>query len=368
LSHHLPHGPQDGPGPVRGPAVVVRLAAIGAVVLIAAGGFAYTGGWLSPGRLSPDRVVDALEANNGQHPGFRRNHAKGICIAGTFKGNGAGSALSKASVFAGADVPVIGRLALAAGRPDVPDASSPVWSMALRFLPAAGDEWRTGMNNIPVFPVRDAEEFAGFLVAMRPEPATGKPDPAAVQAFLAAHPATAAALQTIKAAPPAASFATATYNGLNAFRFVNAEGEAAAVRWSMVPEQAGTEQPALSGPNYLFDELIGAVRQGPLHWQLVVTVAGPADVTADPTVAWPADRQRVAVGTLTIDTVEGEDTGSCRDVTFDPLVLPAGIEPADDPFPAARSAAYAEGLRRRDGEVKQPSAVQVSAVRAGEGG
>ncbi|WP_235031487.1 catalase family peroxidase [Geminicoccus flavidas] len=368
MSHHLPHEAQDGPGPVRGPAVIVRLAAIGAVVLTAAAGFAYTGGWLTPGRLSPERVVDALEANNGQHPGFRRNHAKGICIAGTFTGNGAGPTLSKASVFAGAEVPVIGRLALAAGRPAVPDETSPVWSMALRFLPADGDEWRTGMNNIPVFPVRNVEEFAGFLAATRPDPATGKPDPAAVQAFLTAHPATAAALQTIKAAPPAASFATATYSGLNTFRFVNAEGEEAAVRWSMVPEQTETERPAPSGPNYLFDELIEAVGQGQLRWHLVVTLAGPGDVTADPTVAWPPDRQRVEVGTLTVASVEGEDTGSCRDVTFDPLVLPAGIEPADDPFPAARSAAYAEGLRRRDGEAKRPSAVQVSAVRAGESG
>jgi catalase len=368
LSHHLPHEAQDGPGPVRGAAMVVRLAAIGAVVVTAAAGFAYTGGWLTPGRLSPDRVVDALEASNGRHPGFRRNHAKGICIAGTFTGNGAGPALSRASVFAGAEVPVVGRLALAAGRPDVPDTASPVWSMALRFLPADGDEWRTGMNNIPVFPVRNAEEFAGFLAATRPDPATGKPDPGAVQAFLAAYPATAAALQAIKAAPAAASLATTTYNGLNTFRFVNADGQAAAVRWSMVPEQAAAADPTPSGPNHLFDELVQAMRQGQLRWQLVVTVAGPGDVTADPTVAWPPDRQRVEVGTLTIDSVEGEDSGSCRDVTFDPLVLPAGIEPADDPIPAARSAAYAEGLRRRDGETKRPSAVQVSAVRAGEGG
>ena len=37
-------------------ALLTRLAAIGLVLLIVAAGFAYTGGWLSPGRLTPGPV------------------------------------------------------------------------------------------------------------------------------------------------------------------------------------------------------------------------------------------------------------------------------------------------------------------------
>ncbi|WP_084506332.1 catalase family peroxidase [Geminicoccus roseus] len=338
-------------------------------MVVAATGFAFAGGWLTPGRLSPEQVADALERTNGHHPGFRRNHAKGVCISGTFASSAAGSELSRASVFAQSRVPVLGRLALASGRPDVPDTASPVWSMALRFLPADGDEWRTGMNSIPVFTVRNAREFAGLVIAGRPHPATGKPDPAVMQAFLKAHPATAKALATIKSAPKAASLETATYNSLNAFRFVDRDGGKKAVRWSMVPEQAASASPKETGsdPNYLFDDLIQAVHRQELRWHLVVTLAEPGDVTADPTVAWPADRRRIDLGTLTIDRVEGEDSGSCRDVNFDPLVLPSGIEPSDDPIPAARSAVYAESVRRRDGEPKQPSAVRTPPVRPGEG-
>ncbi len=37
---------------------------------------------------------------------------------------------------------------------------------------------------------------------------------------------------------------------------------------------------------------------------------------------------------LTIDHIEAEAPGNCRDVNYDPLVLPDGIEPSDDPCSA----------------------------------
>jgi hypothetical protein len=41
-----------GAGPVRNAGVLVRLGAIGAVMLSVAGAFAYVGGWFSPARLT----------------------------------------------------------------------------------------------------------------------------------------------------------------------------------------------------------------------------------------------------------------------------------------------------------------------------
>ena len=57
-----------------------------------AGAFAYAGGWLSPGTLTQGRIVDRFEAVNGPHPGFRRNHAKGLCLAGPLRGQWPGGA------------------------------------------------------------------------------------------------------------------------------------------------------------------------------------------------------------------------------------------------------------------------------------
>jgi len=82
----------------------------------------------------------------------------------------------------------------------------------------------------------------------------------------------------------------------------------------------------------------------------VVTVANAGDPTADPTKAWPEDRRTVAVGTLTVQQIEPEPDGPCRDINFDPTVLPRGIRTSDDPFPAARSATYAKSFDRRTAE------------------
>jgi catalase len=86
-----------GAGPVSNAGVLVRLGAIGAVILSGAGAFAYVGGWLSPLRLTQDRMMAAFQDANGIHAGFRRNHAKGVCVTGWFESSGQAAALSKAA-------------------------------------------------------------------------------------------------------------------------------------------------------------------------------------------------------------------------------------------------------------------------------
>ena len=105
--------------------------------------------------------------------------------------------------------------------PFVADAVQTVRSMALEFELPDGEEWRTGMNSIPVFVVSTPEAFRDQLVATRPDRATGKPDPTKVQAFLASHPSRRRRCPH-PAAPISSGFGNSTYNGLNAFQFVNA--------------------------------------------------------------------------------------------------------------------------------------------------
>jgi catalase len=83
-----------------------------------------------------------------------------------------------------------------------------------------------------------------------------------------------------------------------------------------------------------------------------ITVANGGDQTSDPSKAWPQDRRSVEVGTLTVQQIEAEADGPCRDINFDPTVLPGGIRTSDDPFPAARSAAYRVSYDRRTAEEK----------------
>lgn len=345
------------------PRALASLALIGVIVAAVAAVFAFAAGLFSPHRLTQARVIDLFEHVNGPHPGFRRNHAKGVCATGWFDSNGAGEALSKAAVFRPGRTPVVGRFAYAGGMPAMPDNPATVRSLALSFRPSGGAEWRTGMLDIPVFVVPTPRAFYEQLAASAPDPATGKPDPARMQAFVARNPETARALKLIKAKPFSSGFDNADYNGLNAFRFINAQGVSTPVRWSVVAVDPFAPAPAAappnSDPNYMFDALIDRVRSGPVQWRLVVTVGQPGDSTRDATLPWPADRRRVDVGTVSLTRIEAEAPGNCRDINYDPLVLPPGIAPSHDPLLSARSAAYSTSFTRRAGEPKSPSAVQV---------
>src|SRR5262245_61476102 len=120
---------------------LARFALIGAILAAIAGAFAYLGGWLTPGALTPARFTDGFEEVNGLHPGFRRNHAKGVDVSGFFESNGNGVRLSKAAVFQPGRVPVIGRFSLGGGQPDAADRPDAVRGLGLQFSPADGDEW-----------------------------------------------------------------------------------------------------------------------------------------------------------------------------------------------------------------------------------
>ena len=71
--------------PVRNAAFFVRLTAIGVVLAVIAGLFLYAGGWFTPRALTPAALVNLFEHIFGVHSGFRRNHAKGVCVTGYFR-------------------------------------------------------------------------------------------------------------------------------------------------------------------------------------------------------------------------------------------------------------------------------------------
>lgn len=343
--------------------LIARFGAIALAVGVPALAFAWTAGWLAPARLSGGDVADVLERRNGEHPGFRRAHEKGVCVVGHFDSNGRGQVLSKAAVFAPGRTPVFGRFALAVGSPHAPDGVPAPRSLALDFTATDGSTWRTAMNSVPLFPVGNVRDFVALQRATTPDPATGKPDPDKVAAFMATHPETRAFNALMASRPIPSSFTNAGYHSINAFRFVDADGKARAVRWSLLPEAAfapldRSRFNALNArePDFLFNDLFARLDKGPQRWRLVVTLAAADDRTDNATVQWPATRERIDVGTLVVEHALPEPAGPCRDVTFDPLVLPSGIAASDDPLLAARSAVYAASLRRRSGEGAHPGA------------
>ncbi|MGL6236928.1 MAG: catalase family peroxidase [Segniliparus sp.] len=319
------------------------------------GGFSVLQGKLGPQRLSAGKIVQALQSLGGKFPGYRSNHAKGVGVYGRFESNGAGEAVSQASVFRKGEYELLGRFSLPGQNPHVADSAAAAKGLALQFSLPEGEQWRTAMVSAPVFHVATPEAFYEYTLANTPDPATGKPDPALLQRFLAAHPESASALAAIKAAPQAPSFLTATYNGLSAYVCDDGRGSSTPVRWKLVPEEAAAPQ-AGEGPNALFEQLLQRIRSGPARWRLVLVLGEPGDPTHDSTRAWPSGRRELDVGTVVLAEIATARSSAARGVNFDPTVLPRGIGLSDDPIPSARSAVYGVSYRRRAGTAPGPEA------------
>ena len=342
-----PTGPPGRRRPVRRD-LLRGAAAVVAFLAVDVGAFLTANNWVGPARLTPQTYLDGFAKVFGRQPGFRRNHAKGVTVTGWFDGNGNAAALSTAAVFAPVRTPVVGRFSLAGGNPHTADTATAVRGLGLAFGFPGGRQWRIATINLPVFLDNSPQGFYDRLIASAVVPGTGKPDPKAMEVFLAAHPETVRATAIVKQHPPTLGFADSVFRGLNAFYLVNHAGDRVPVRWSLTPLQSAL--PPASGPNAVFDPLTRQLRAGPLRWRLILTLGNPDDPTGDATVPWPADRRTVDAGLLTLDTVAPEAKGNARDINFDPLVLPPGIEASDDPLLSARSAVYAASYRRRTGE------------------
>jgi catalase len=341
----LPEPRRLSAGSALGPIVVIAV-----VVAGSAAAFGYTAGWFSPERLTPLKIVSALAPPSGPSLGHRRNHAKGICFTGVFEANGNGSSLSQAAVFIRGQYPALGRFNLATADANAPDSTVRVRGIGLRIATPDGQEWRMAMIDPPFFPVANPDAFYDLLVA------SASKDPDAMKNFAGAHPEIMAFGGWAKSAPWTSSFAEDPFNSLDSFIFVDGTGAEHAVRWSLRPAAQQVpitpEDLAKRGPDYLEQEIAERVHGGPQRWTMTVTVASPGDQTADPSKAWPADRRTVEVGTLVVQQIEGEADGPCRDINFDPTVLPSGMRTSDDPFPAARSSAYRRSYDLRTAEAK----------------
>src|SRR5882757_9035309 len=244
------------------------LAVIAVVVLAGAVALAYTAGWLSPNRLTPTRLVDALAPPAGPALGHRRNHAKGICFTGVFESNGNGAQLSRAEVFSAAQYPALGRFNLATPDPNAPDATVRVRGMGLQISTSDGEVWRTAMIDPPFFAVANPQAFYELLQTSHSK------DSDAMKTFTAAPPEFTAFGDWAKSAPWTASYAEEPYNGLNAFIFVDNSGTEHAVRWSLRPQAQVVPMTADDltklGPDHLAQEITDRVAKEPQRWTMVV--------------------------------------------------------------------------------------------------
>ncbi len=297
-----------------------------------------------------EQTVDALNKVWGKHPGFRANHAKGVVVEGSFTASTQAAGLSKAALFSGKAIAVTVRFSDSGGLPDVADGDGKAnpHGMAMKFhLPDGGGDVDVVQNSLKFFPVATGAEFRDLLLAAGAS-GPGAAKPTKLDVFFASHPAAPRAFGSV--ATPA-SFAQETYNGVDAFVFVNAAGTRQAFRFKTVPlageVHLSAADAAKQKPDFLVDELPARLRKAPVTFHLLAQLAAPGDQTKDPTQPWPASRKLVDMGTVTLTHGVADSAGAQKALLFLPGSLTAGIEPSDDPLIDARDDAYAVSFSRR---------------------
>jgi catalase len=299
---------------------------------------------------TPEELLNALNSVFGRHPGARGSHAKGFCAKGEFTPNRSAQTLSSAPLYRESKIPATVRFSIGGGNPKVSDKARAVRGLAIR-LDGKKERHELVMISEPIFFAATTRSFIEFFKARVPDPATGKPDPAKIKAYVAAFPDGGRQPALVASHAPTASYAATTYHANHAFAF-KAGATTTYARLYATPT-AGvsylTAEEEASRPDlFLEAEARERLSQAPIEFTVYAQPATPRDSLVDPTVTWSTDGPApVALGRLQVRS--WEEPSVCDSGMFVPTVLPTGIEPSADPILLARAAPYAISLGRRLG-------------------
>lgn len=297
-----------------------------------------------------EQIIEAVHANYGAHPGRRALHSKGSWARGRFSASSEAARLSRAAHLQGDEVTALVRFSNASGDPEAHDADRDGRGMAIKL------RWDGGETDIlattaPTFVSRTPEDFLELMLLRRPDPATGQPDMEKLGAYLAEHPETVPAAQSVLMKEPIASFATAEYFSPHAFALIDADGNRTWVRYRLVPEageqRIADDEAKARGRDYLHEELAERLRAGSVAFELQLQLAADGDPLDDSTAPWPDERELVAAGRLELIEIADDPEREGHIDVFDPTRIVDGIELSDDPVLLARPEAYSVSAYRR---------------------
>jgi catalase len=318
------------------------------ILSIGASGFGSNFALADPDPIS---MVNQFELTGGKFEGFRRSGAKGVCASGEFVGSPEGKNISSASAFSGKPIPVIVRFSVGGGNPKAADNAKTQRNLALQFNLPNNEFWQMGNISAPVFGAATPEQLFGRLQSLQADPITKTADPAKVKAFAEANPAVLLQGKYFASKPVPASYASTNYWGVHGFGFTNANNEKVWGKWVFEPvngvQTLSDEDAKSKGPNFLFDELRQRVAAGKASFNFNLEIAQPGDVLDNATIPLPEGRKKITLGVLKIVSLSADSTGPCLNITFDPNIMPKGVEGAPDPMLRARTAPYAISLGRR---------------------
>ena len=296
---------------------------------------------------SPEQLVDALHTTFGNNHS-RAVHAKGIILEGEFIPSGEAASITKAFHFQKQKSKVVLRFSDFTGIPDIPDnaGGSNPRGIAIKFIMPGGSNTDIVGHSFNGFPTQNPTQFRDLLLAIAAS-GEGAAKPTMLDKFLEANPVAKTFLTTQKTP---ASYATINYFGVNSFKFTNKQGMTHYIRYQFIAEEGeqvlSPEQIAAADANYLINEIKAHVLKAPIKFKLYAQLAQDGDEIEDPSIAWPNDRKRILLGTVSITKLASNTPEEDKALFFIPNNIPDGIETAD-PMLDFRSKAYPISVKER---------------------
>lgn len=301
---------------------------------------------------SAAEIVAKIRRILGNYPKHRALHADGRLYKGTFRANARAAEFTRAAHLQGDELPVTVRFSKGGGDPFA--HFNATVGMATRFYLPDGCVTNLVMLSQKLFIANTVEQFLGLLESGLPHEPGGAINKAGVQAFLAANPNSARVFKMRAESAAPVSFAHTEFNAVHAFRFIDEHGKVTPVRchWSPVEGIKGQPVADLSAEaiDILYQELDGRLGAGQAAaFDLVLELAREEDPLDDATALWPEDRQRAAIGRLTLTEPTTEAAIGDLVMNHDPTVLVDGIEATDDPILQIRRGVYEVSAAQRSG-------------------
>lgn len=305
-------------------------------------------------------IVEKIGKILGFFPGYRSLHADGRFFKGTFQANETAKKYTRALHLQGEEIPVTVRFSKGGGDPYA--HFSATVGMATRFYLPKGMVTNLVMLSQKLFVANTIEQFMGLLEAGLPKQAGGPVNKEGLQQFLAKNPNSAMVFRMRAESLAPVSFAHTEFNSVHAFLYRNAAGEVTPARCHWVPVAGVKGQPladlSAMAADTLYTELSGRLQREKVAFDLVLELAQPGDPLNDATALWPDDRQRVAIGRLSISSTANEGELLDKVMNHDPSQLTDGIDPTDDPILQLRRGVYEVSAALRSGGWQGPTLAQ----------
>lgn len=325
-----------------------------------------TAGSRGPTLLQDFHLIEKLAHFNRERVPERVVHAKGAGAHGYFEVTNDMTKYTKAKIFNGVGkrTPLFIRFSTVAGELGSADTVRDPRGFAVKFYTEEGNYDIVG-NNTPIFFIRDAIKFPDFIHTQKRHPQTHLKNPTAIWDFWSHSPESlhqVTYLMGDRGIP--ATLRHMNGYGSHTFKWVNAEGEAAWVKYHFKTEQGVknmTNEVAakLAGenPDYHTEDLFNAIDKGDFPaWTLYVQIMPFEEANTyrfdpfDVTKVWShKDYPLVEVGRMVLNKNPENYFAEVEQATFSPGTMVPGVEASPDKMLQGRIFAYSDAHRYRVG-------------------